>query len=197
MHEDTPTRSSSGMCRLFRLDLAAHGAALASCTAGGAVLESVVLLGAASHHAASIGFHLLLNEKGEEQNRIKSNDALFSVTQLVIWTCCLLLALCGSAMGAHGLFHVEPLDALGIAGFAAPGALAAATTGVLAWRNGDAGGRSRKADALMSGAPAALALCIAFSPLGAEAGKLDAIAGLGLVLMLCARTLIHVGQALD
>lgn len=197
MHEDTPTPWSPSMRRLFRLDLAAHGAAFVTCSAGGIVLESAVLMGAASHHAASIGFHLLLNEKNNEQNRIKSSDAMFSVAQLFIWTCCLLLAICVSAMGAHGLFHAEPLDVVAIAGFAAPGALAAAATCLLAWRAGDAWGRRRKADALMSGAPAALALCIAFSQLGTEAGKLDAIAGLSAVLMLCARTVIHLGQALD
>jgi hypothetical protein len=50
---------------------------------------------------------------------------------------------------------------------------------------------------MLSGAPAVLAFCVAFSPLGVEAGKLDALAGLSIVLMLCARTVLHLGRILD
>lgn len=197
MREDTPGRRSPGTRRLFGLDLAAHGTALLSCVTGGVVLESVVLMGAASHHAASIGFRLLLDNKDAGQSRIRSGDALYSLAQLIIWACCLLLTICVTAMGAHGMFHAEPLNALAIAGFAIPGAVAAATTGALALRPGDAGHRGREVDAMLSGAPAVLAFCVAFSQLGGEAGKLDALAGLSIVLMLCARTVLHLGRILD
>lgn len=197
MREDTPGRRSPGTRRLFGLDLAAHGTALLSCLTGGVVLESVVLMGAASHHAASIGFRLLLDNKNAGQSRIRSGDALYSLAQLIIWACCLLLAICVTAMGAHGMFHAEPLNAQAIAGFAIPGALAATTTGTLALRPGDAGRSGREVDAILSGAPAVLAFCVAFSQLGGEAGKLDVLAGLSIVLMLCARAVLHLGRILD
>ncbi|MDN4059208.1 hypothetical protein QPK31_13355 [Massilia sp. YIM B02769] len=197
MREDTPGRRSPGTRRLFGLDLAAHGTALLSCMTGGVVLESVVLMGAASHHAASLGFRLLFDNKDAGQSRIRSGDALCSLVQLFVWACCLPLAICVTAMGAHGMFHAEPLNALAIAGFAIPGALAATTTAALALRPGGPGRRGRAVDAMLSGAPAVLAFCVAFSPLGVEAGKLDALAGLSIVLMLCARTVLHLGRILD
>lgn len=197
MGEDFRGRSSTSMRQLAKLDLAAHGAALVSCTAGGVVLESVVLIGAASHHVANIGLYLLVNQENEEQTRIRSSEALFSVVQLIIWTCCLLLAMYVAAMGAHGIFHAEALDGGAIVSFAVPAALAAVTTGVLAWRGGDPGRTSRMADALLSGAPPVLALFVAFSRLSLDAGKLDALVGLATVLMLIARTAIHLGRALD
>jgi uncharacterized membrane protein YhaH (DUF805 family) len=164
---------------------------------GGVVLESVVLMGAASHHAASIGFRLLLDNKNAGQSRIRLSDALYSLVQLIIWTCCLLLTICVTAMGAHGIFHAEPLNALAIASFAIPGALAAATTTALALRLGYAGCRRRAVDAMLSGVPAVLAFCVAFSQLGGEKGKLDALAGLSIVLILCTRTVLHLGRILD
>ena len=197
MREDTPSRRSPVTRRLFRLDLAAHGTALLSCLAGGVVLESVVLMGAASHHTASIGFRLLLDNKNAGQSRIRTGAPLYPLVQLIIWTCCLLLTICVTAMGTHGMFHAEPLDALAIAGFAIPGALAAATTGALALRLGYAGRRGREVDAMLSGVPAVMAFCVEFSQLGGEAGKLDALAGLSIVLILCARTVLHLGRILD
>lgn len=53
--------------RLVGLDLAAHGVALVSCATGGIVLESVVLMGAASHQVASVGFRLYSTEITDEQ----------------------------------------------------------------------------------------------------------------------------------
>lgn len=194
-------RENRGRCfrsspRLVKLDLVAHGVALVSCATGGIVLESVVLMGAASHHVASIGFRLNSEEMADELTRSRARDAMFPAMQLILWACCVVLAIFVTAQGAHGLFHAEPLDAVAMAGFAAPGALAGATTAALtSWSVHGCG--SGIADALLSAAPTAAALAIAFSGLGADAGRLDALAGLAIVLMLCARTLIYLGQTLD
>lgn len=195
-------RENRGRCfrsspRLVKLDLVAHGVALVSCTTGGIVLESVVLMGAASHHVASIGFRLNSKEMADELTRSRARDAMFSAVQLILWACCVVLAIFVTAQGAHGLFHAESLDAMAMAGFAALGALAGATTAALTrWSVPDRC-RTARADALLSAAPTAAALGIAFSGLGADAGRLDALAGLAIVLMLCARTLIYLGQTLD
>lgn len=197
MRRDNQGRCSRSTGRLVKLDLAAHGIALVSCVIGGIALESVILIAAASHHVASIGFGLHIKESDGAQTRSRSGNALFSAVQLILWTCCLLLAICVTALGAHGIFHADPLDAILMARFAAPGAVAAVTTCALASCSVRAGAASGKTDALLSGVPTVLALCVAFSGLGTDAGRLDALAGLGLVLMLCARTVIHLGRALD
>ncbi|MFC5510431.1 hypothetical protein ACFPOU_04720 [Massilia jejuensis] len=195
-------RENRGRCfrsspRLVKLDLVAHGVALVSCATGGIVLESVVLMGAASHHVASSGFRLYSKEMTDELPRSRARDAMFSAVQLILWTSCVVLAIFVTAQGAHGLFHAEPLDAVAMAGFAAPGAFAGVTTAALtSWAVHDRCGSDR-ADALLSAAPTAAALGIAFSGLGADAGRLDALAGLAIVLMLCARTLIYLAQTLD
>lgn len=197
MCRDGQGRCSRNTHRLVNVDLAAHGTALVSCATGGVVLESVILLAAASHHVASIGFRLLTQENEGAQIRSRAGDALFSALQLILWTCCLLLALCVMALGAHGIFHADPLDAIAMAGFALPGAVAAVTTCALASWSARTNAGSGKADALLSGVPTVLALCVAFSELGANAGRVDALAGLALVLMLCVRTLAHLGRAHD
>lgn len=197
MRRDNQDGCSRSTRRLVKLDLAAHGTALVSCAAGGIVLESVILIAAASHHAASIGFRLLVAESEGAQTRSRASDALCSAVQLILWGCCLLLAICVMALGAHGMFHADPLDAISMAAFAAPGVVAALTTFALVNWSVRATASGGAADALLSGVPAVLALCFAFSGLGTDAGRLDALAGLGLVLMLCARIVIYPGRALD
>lgn len=183
--------------RLVLLDQAAHGIALVTCVTGGIVLESVVLMAAAAHHLASMGLRLSVEESSDEQPQSRSGSAAASLMQLGLWTCCMLLAICVTALGAHGLFHAEPLDVAAMAGFAAPGAVGAATTAVLACWAVHAGRGIDRADALLSAAPTVTALCIALTELGAGAGSLDALAGLLLVLLLCARTLLYLRAALD
>lgn len=197
MRRDKRAPGSRNTRRLLKLDLAAHGIALVSSATGGIVLESVVLMAAASHHVASIGFRLYSKEITDELARSRAGDAMFSVVQLILWTCCVVLAICVTAQGAHGLFHAEPLDAMAIAGFAAPGAVAGATTAALTHWSVHERCASGMADALLSALPTAAALGVAFSGLGADAGRLDALAGLAIVLMLCARSLIYLGQTLD
>ena len=197
MHRDNQDGCSRSTRRLVKLDQVAHGMALVSCATGGIILGSVILIAAASHHVASIGFRLLIEEGEGVQTRSRSSDALNSAVQLILWACCLLLTMCAMAFGAHGMFHADPLDAISMAGFAVPGAVAAVTTCILASWSVRAKASRGKADALMSGVPTVLALGAAFSELGADAGRLDALAGLGLVLMLCARVLIHLGRVLD
>ncbi|MFC3458396.1 MULTISPECIES: hypothetical protein [Massilia] len=197
MRRDNRKGCARSTRRLVKLDLAAHGIALVSCATGGIVLESVVLMGAASHHVASIGFRLTSKEMTDELTRSRARDAMFSAVQLILWACCVVLAIVVTAQGAHGLFHVESLDAMTMAGFAAPGALAAATTAALTRSSAHVRGGSDRADALLSAAPTAAALGIAISGLGADAGRLDALAGLAIVLMLCVRTLIYLGRTLD
>ncbi|UVW30512.1 hypothetical protein [Massilia sp. H6] len=197
MGRDNRGRCSRSTRRFVKLDLAAHGVALVSCATGGIVLESVILMGAASHHVASIGFRLYSKEMADEQTRSGAGDAMFSAVQLILWTCCLVLAICVTAQGAHGLFHAESLDAMAMAGFAAPGAVAAGTTAALTRWSVHGGHGSDRVDALLSAVPTVAALCVAFGDLGADAGRLDALAGLAIVLMLCARTVIYLGRALD
>lgn len=197
MRRDKRAPGSRNTRRLLKLDLAAHGIALVSSATGGIVLESVVLMAAASHHVASIGFRLYSKEITDELARSRADDAMFSVVQLILWTCCVVLAICVTAQGAHGLFHADPLDAMAIAGFAAPGAVAGATTAALTHWSVHDRCASGMADALLSALPTAAALGVAFSGFGADAGRLDALAGLAIILMLCARSLIYLGQTLD
>ncbi len=197
MRRDDRGKSSRSTDLLTKLDYAAHGVAFVSCLAGGIGLESIILLAAASHHLASIGFQLRINENGGAPTRSRSDDALFSVMQLILWTCCLLLTTYVIALGAHGVFHADPLEVVEMARFAAPGGVAAITTFALVSWAVRANAASGKTDAFLSAVPTVLSLCFAFSKLGANAGRLDALAGLGLVIMLCARTLVHLGQALD
>ena len=104
-------RENRGECfrsspRLVKLDLVAHGVALVSCTTGGIVLESVVLMGAASHHVASIGFRLNSEEMTDELNRSRARGAMFSAVQLILWACCVVLTIVVTAQGAHEDFRL-------------------------------------------------------------------------------------------
>jgi len=191
MRLDRRMRLAGSTLRLVKLDLVAHGIALVTCVTGGILLESVVLMAAAVHHVASIGFSRMIEEGPDKQHRSRSNDAMFSVRQLVLWTCCVMMAIYVTATGAHGVFHPELLNAAAIAGFAAPGAVAAATTGVLACWSAHPG-RVGRADALLSAMPTAAAFCIA-----SGTANLDALAGLALVLLLCVRTVLCLRRTLD
>jgi len=62
---------------------------------------------------------------------------------------------------SQGLFHAEPLDAMAIAGFAAPGAVAGATTAALTHWSVHERCASGMADALLSALPTAAALGVA------------------------------------
>jgi hypothetical protein len=196
MHRDEPEWCARSSGRLVKLDLAAHGTAIASCAMGGVLLESVVLMAAGLHHGASIGFWLLSRERKAAHPHSLPGDAMFSVVQLILWACCALLAICVSALGAHGVFHSEPLDHAAMAVYAAPGAIAALTTAALTCWPVQAG-LGAKADAFVSSVPTVSALCIAVGGAGIDAGRVDALAGLAAVLLLCVRTLIYVGRILD
>lgn len=195
MGRDNPGRRFSFGRRLVRLDLAAHGAAFASCAAGGIIVESIILVAAASHHAATIAFRLLSIEKLTMQTRPRTEVA-FPVAQIALCMCCVVMILVAIALGTHGIFHGESLDAVAVAAFALPGSVAIATTAGLACGPARAGAPSR-ADAVLSAVPTALAFGVAFCDFGISAGRLDALAGLVAVLVLCVRTVINLGQTLD
>lgn len=182
---------------LIRLDLTAHGTALVSCTIGGVFLESVVLMGAAAHHLATIGIRLLTAEPRNEQSQTPRDNIMFSIVQIVLWTCCMSLAVYVASRGAHGIFHAKHLNAIAVLSFAMPGVLGGLTTAALIRRSVHPGRFTDKADALLSTAPSALVLCVAGGALLVDGGKLDAIVGLAIILMLCLRTLVCLARALD
>ena len=196
MGRDNPGRRFPVGRRLVRLDLAAHGAAFASCAAGGIIVESVILVAAASHHAATIAFRLLSIEKLTKQTRPKT-DVAFSVVQIALCMCCVVMVLVVIALGAHGILHGEALDALAVATFALPGSVTIATTAGLAFGPAHAGEDPSRADAVLAAVPTALAFGVAFCNLDIAAGRLDALAGLLAVLVLCARAVINLGQTLN
>jgi len=196
MRTDNPDRYSRSTCRLANLDLAAHGAAIVSSATGGILLESVVLMAAASHHVASVGFALLISERRAEQTHSWSGDAMFSAVQLILWTCCLLLASRVAALGAHDMFHAKTLDYPAMAVYAIPGAIAAVTSAALV-RSSVHNGLRMKANAFLSALPTVSALCIAAGAAGVGAGRVDALAGLAIVVLLCIRALAYVADTLD
>jgi hypothetical protein len=197
MHGETLHRHARATSRLATLDIIAHGSALICCAIGGIVLGSVILMAAASHHLASIGFRLYHKESVDNKIRSRPDDAMFSGVQLILWTFCLLFAMSAAALGAHAVFHSDRLDAMAMSSFAAPGTVAAATTAVLACWPVCAANRSGKADALLSAAPTALVLTFAFGAQGADAGRLEGLAGLAIVLMLCGRIVIYLRRSFE
>lgn len=190
-------RASIGARSLISLDLTAHGAALVSCTVGGVFLESVVLMGAASHHLATIGIRLLTAEQRNEQHQTPRDNIMFSIAQVALWTCCMSLAIYVASRGAHGMFHAKHLNAIAVLGFAMPGVLGCLTSAALVRRSVNPGRYIDKADALLSAVPSALVLCVAGGALLVDGAKLDAIVGLAIILMLGVRTLIYLARALD
>lgn len=196
MCRDTSGRRVLGGRRLVRLDIVAQGVAFASCAAGGIIVESVILVAAASHHAATIAFRLLSIERLAEQRKPRV-EAAFSVVQIALCMCCLVLVLFVTAMGTHGIFHRDAPDAMALASFALPGLLAIVTTAGLAYGLARAGENVSMADAALSAVPTALAFGVAFCDFGIAAGMLDALAGLVAVPVLCVRTAINLGQTLN
>lgn len=193
------SRNRASLCTrsLIRLDLTAHGTALVSCAIGGVFLESVVLMGAASHHLATIGIRLLTAEQRNEQSQTPRDNIMFSIVQIVLWTCCMILAVYVASRGAHGMFHAKYLNAIAVLGFAMPGVLGGLTTAALIRRSVYPDRCTEKADAVLSAVPSALVLCVAGGALLVDGGKLDAIVGLAIILMLCVRTLVCLARALD
>jgi hypothetical protein len=190
-------RASLRTRSLIRLDLTAHGAAFVSCTIGGVFLESVVLMAAASHHLATIGIRLLTAEQRNERTPPPLDNIMFSIAQLALWTCCLSLAVYVASRGAHGMFHAKHLNAIAVLGFAVPGVLGGLTSGALIRWSVHPGRGIDKADTLLSAAPSALVLCVAGGTLLVDGGRLDAIVGLAIILMLGVRTLVCLARALD
>lgn len=182
--------------RLVKLDVVAQGAAFVSCAAGGIIVESVVLVAAASHHAATIAFRLFSMERLAEKRGPKA-EAAFSVVQIALCMCCLILVLFVTAMGTHDIFHRKALDAMALAGFALPGLLAIVTTAGLAYGLARAAEAFSMADAVLSVLPTTLAFGVAFCDFGIAPGMLDALAGLVAVPVLCVRTAINLDQTLN
>lgn len=161
------------------------------------MLESVVLMGAAAHHAASVGFRLLIDERGTAGRPPVSRALPFVVVQLVLWTACVLLALYVTAIGAHGMFHADPLDAPAMAPFALPGGVAAFATVALAAIPTAGRRSSAMVDALLSAVPTVLVLWVALNAPGTDVGRLDAIAGIATVPLLCVRALAQLGRSIN
>jgi len=196
MCRDTSSRRAPLGRRLVKLDIVAQGVAFASCAAGGIIVESVILVAAASHHAATIAFRLLLIESLAEQRKPRA-EAAFSVVQIALCMCCLILILFVIALGTHGIFHREALDAAALAGFAMPGLLATVTAAGLAYELARAAEAFSMADAALSALPTTLAFGVAFCDFGIAPGVLDALAGLVAVPVLCVRTAINLRQTLN
>lgn len=196
MCRDATGRCRCSMRKLVTLDLAAQGTALVSAVTGEILIGSVVLMSAASHHVATIAIRVV--EGGPDQpSTFKNGTATLSNAQLILWMGCVLLAMFATALGAHGLFHAKPLNALAMAGFTVPGVVAATTTAVLAFRTNQACDKAGRVDAFLSAVPTTTAMCVSFVGLGTKAGRLDALAGLALILLLCARALIYVRRTQD
>lgn len=181
----------------MNVDLGTHAFALVSSTVGGYVLESVVLVAAGAHHLAGLGFRMLMKQRCQEALVSNSRASGFALAQVLIWTCCVLLAMYVIAMGAHGVFHAEALASAALAAYAVPGLAAAATTAVLAGQSRRAGLKLARADAWLAATPSALALGVAFGAPAAQVGMFDAAAGLVAVLLLCTRSLFHLARAMD
>ena len=181
---------------LARADLLAQAVALSSSELGGYLLESVVLVACAAHHLAGIGFRMLLGAAWQESIRAVRRLPTFAVMQVVIWACCVLLAVGVAAMGAHGIFHADSLAPRQVAVYALPGVAAAVTTAALVCQARRVGMIHAGIDAWLAAAPVALGFAVAFGAPQAQAGAIDAGAGLAIVLLLCVRALVHMGQAL-
>lgn len=185
MHQDNQGQCSRRNRLLVKLNLAAHAVAIVSCIAGAVILGSVVLMGSASHHIASFGIGLLIKGKTRTQPPIP-NDAVFSTWQIILSILCIVLAISVSALGAHYVFHARTFDRASIVFFTVPGAVAALTN-VMIVRMPDLTGGGFKTDAVLATLPTLLALSVSVAEISKEAGRVDAFAGLVVVLLLCAR----------
>lgn len=182
--------------RRTHLDIAAHVLALLSSFVGGFLLESVILVASTAHHMASLGFKAFFKEIRDEKTWYGRVGSAYVLIQLAIWLCCLMLALSAVAMGAHGVFHDEPLFSLAMAACAAPGVAAAITTASLPGTQSKGGLKFFRLDMFFSTMPSVLAFGVAFGASSVQAGMLDSIVGFVVVLLLCARVLIHLDRIL-
>ncbi|CAN7400094.1 hypothetical protein [Massilia sp. LjRoot122] len=191
-----PVRTSAS--NAVRLEVALHGASFVACAIGGVALESVLLLAGAAHHLASVGSALLAS--GSAQSTRKNVDVFdYLFLFIAMSAACLLLVMRVAAQGIHGLAHAEPIDIAAVVAWALPGVFAALATGKVAWVRQSSRWRRTgiAADTLLSAAPAVLAL-IAYLVTGlTDSGKLDAAAGLGLVLVLFVRSLLRFKKLLE
>lgn len=146
---------------------------------GGIIAESIILMAAASHHAATVTFRLLSIENMTMRTNPKAEVA-FSFVQIALCMCCVVLVVI--AFGTHRIFRGESLDALAVATFALSRSAAIATTAGLAYGPASAGKDPSRADVVLSAVPTALAFGVAFCGLAIAAGKLDALARLVAVL---------------
>ncbi|MCD2516740.1 hypothetical protein LQ564_10515 [Massilia sp. G4R7] len=183
--------------RLARADLLAQAVALSSSGVGGYVLESVVLVACAAHHLAGIGFRMLIGAAWQERPQPVQRARAFTAVQVVIWACCLLLAVGVVPMGAHSIFHADSLASLQVAVYALPGVAAAVTSALLVRPARQAGLKHSGVDAWLAAVPSALAFAVAFSGPQAQAGTIDAAVGVAIVLLLPLRALLHLGRLLN
>lgn len=197
MNSRKPGRKTVSTGALTKLDFASHGTAFLSCVIGSIVLDSVILMASASHHLASVGFRIHTLEQHSEQKRWGPDGLASVLAQLAIWAGCLVLAFYVAVVGAHGVFHANLFAPFAMAGFALPGLAALVTTVNLANRSISDGWSTSNFDALLSAAPTVLALAMAVEIDLVNAGRLDAIVGLAIMLLFCARALIHLRQVLD
>lgn len=197
MSEKRPGLNTPTTRRLSRLDLAAHGTAIVSCTVGGFFLESVVLIAAASHHLATLGIRLLTTAETSKEARAPFGGARASITQVAIWTGCLGLGLYVTSSGAHSVFHAKQLNTIAVLGFALPGAVGVLSGAALIRCSTRPGSSTNKTDVLLSAAPSLLVLCVAAGALLVDGGRLDGILGLAMVPMLGIRILICLPRVLN
>lgn len=190
-------RVPQARCNTTNVDLLVLAVAFVITTAGGYVLESVILIASATHYLAGIGFRMLIRERCQETAMTASRAFRFAAVQVMIWTCCLLLMLCVAAMGAHGVFHTEPLALRHLGAYAAPGVAAALATAAYIRQSRQAGLNHAALDAWLAATPSAIAFGVAFWAPHAQAGVFDAVAGLVVVLLLCVRALMHLGRAFN
>lgn len=182
----------------LKLAIGLHTVSFASCAIGGFLLGSVLLIAGVAHHLACIGSALLARESG-----VRAQVSLATLGYLPLFltmsVTCLLLVMRVTAQGIHGLAHAEPLDLAAVSAWTAPGfgaAAAAAVAGLMHRPD-----RRRRihiaADTLSSAAPALLAWGVYVIADAAESGRMDAAAGLVIVLMLLLRPLLHLYKLLE
>lgn len=182
----------------LRLAIGMHVVSFVSCAIGGFLLGSVLLLAGVAHHLACIGATLLARGAGVRAQLIPGALGFLPLF-LAISVSCLLLVMRVTAQGLHGMAHAEPLDLAAVAAWAAPGFGAAAAASVATWtpRPGRRRRMQHAVKTLISGAPAVLALGIYLTVGTAESGRVDAAAGLVIILTLVIRPLLHMDKLFE
>jgi len=182
----------------LRLAIGMHVVSFASCAIGGFLLGSVLLLAGVAHHLACIGATLLARGAGGRAHLIPGALGFLPLF-LAISVSCLLLVMRVTAQGLHGMAHAEPLNLAAVAAWAAPGFGAAAAGPVATWTP-QPGRRRRIHNAvktLTSAAPAILAVGAYLTVGAAESGRVDAAAGLVIILTLLIRPLVHMDKLFE